>query len=50
MKIKSAILVLLLFLILPGCLRNPGFLVRYGEKRLDYLLSITKEWENPVLF
>ena len=41
MKIKSAILVLLLFLILPGCL------VRYGEKRLDYLHKITKDWEKP---
>ena len=46
MKTKSAIYVLLLFLMLPGCLRNPGFLVRYGEKRLDYLLDITKEWEK----
>ncbi len=47
MKVRSAIFALLLFLILPGCLRNPGFLVRYGEKRLEYLLEVTDEWEKP---
>jgi hypothetical protein len=46
-NIKSAIFVFLLFLILPGCLHNPGYLVRYGEKRLEYLLDITKEWGKP---
>jgi len=47
MKIKSAILILLLFLILPGCLRNPGFLSRYGKDRLEHFLDITDEWERP---
>ncbi len=46
MKIKSAILILLLFLILPGCLCNPGFLSRYGEKRLKHFLDITDEWKK----
>ncbi len=40
-KTKLTIIIILLFIILPGCLRNPGYLVRYGEKRLEYLLDTT---------
>jgi len=46
-KIKLTISIILLFITLPGCLRNPGYLARYGEKRLAYLVDITKEWEKP---
>ncbi len=40
-KTKLTIIFILLFIILPGCL------ARYGEKRLEYLLNITEEWEKP---
>jgi hypothetical protein len=46
-KIKLTIFVFLLFIILPGCLHNPGYLVKYGKKRLEYLLNITEQWKNP---
>lgn len=41
-KIRLTIFVFLLFMALPGCMGNPGYLVRYGEKRLDYLRNTTE--------
>ncbi len=42
-KTKLTIIIILLFIMLPGCLRNQGYLVRYGEDRLNQLrMSVNK--------
>ncbi len=49
-NIKLTIFIILLFITLPGCLHGPGYLVKYGEERLKYLVDITEEWERDDEF